>query len=66
MKAMLFNPTFSGVAAFITIINGFAMSSYAIAITDYLGVLWPQVKNYYRLVSFIIITVFFSIYCRRI
>lgn len=59
MKAMLFNPTFSGVAAFITVINGFAMSSYAIAITDYLGVLWPQVKNYYRLVSFIIITVFF-------
>lgn len=59
MKTMLFNPTFSGVAAFITVINGFAMSSYAIAITDYLSVLWPDVKNYYKLVSFVIITVFF-------
>ena len=60
MKAMLFNPLFSGVGGYIAVINGFAMASYAIAITDYLMILWPQVGNYYKLITFLIITVFFA------
>ncbi|MDK8276120.1 MAG: APC family permease [Peptoniphilus duerdenii] len=60
MKAMLFNPLFSGVGGYIAVINGFAIASYAIAITDYLMILWPQVGNYYKLITFLIVTVFFA------
>lgn len=60
MKAMLFNPLFSGVGGYIAVINGFAMASYAIAITDYLIVLFPGVAEHYKLITFIIITLFFA------
>jgi APA family basic amino acid/polyamine antiporter len=59
MKAMLFNPLMTGVGGWMTIVNAFAMSSYAIAITSYLMVVFPKIEAYQQLCSFIIITVFF-------
>ncbi|MDD7305790.1 MAG: APC family permease [Peptoniphilaceae bacterium] len=59
MKAMLFNPLFSGVGGYISVINGFAMAGYAIAITDYLMILFPNIANHYKLITLVIITLFF-------
>lgn len=60
MKAMLFNPLLTGFGAWITVVNGFAFASYALAITGYLAVLFPELSNHTALCSFVIITIFFA------
>jgi amino acid permease family protein len=59
MKAMLFNPIMTGVGGWMVIVNAFAISSYAIAITDYLCVIFPALEVHRTLSSFLILTVFF-------
>lgn len=38
MKAMLFNPFMSGVSAWMILVNGLAMSSYSVALAQYLAI----------------------------
>ncbi len=59
MKVMLFNPFMSGVSAMMTLVNGLAMSSYAVAIAQYLAIAIPALQNYQSLVAFIAMTLFF-------
>ncbi|MBK0348755.1 APC family permease [Aerococcaceae bacterium zg-ZJ1578] len=59
MKTLLLSPIMTGVSAWMLVITNFAFASYAIAITNFLAVLWPQVNNYSAIVSFFIITLFF-------
>ena len=44
MKAMLFNPFMSGVSAWMILVNGLAMSSYAVALAQYLAIAVPACK----------------------
>ncbi len=60
MKTMLFSPLLSGIGAWFTVVGGFAFSGYAIGITDYLGVVIPQIKSYSMICSLIIITLVFA------
>lgn len=59
MKVMLFSPFMSGVSAMMTLVNGLAMSSYAVAIAQYLAIAIPALQNYQSLVAFIAMTLFF-------
>ncbi len=59
MKVMLFSPFMSGVSAMMTLVNGLAMSSYAVAIAQYLAIAIPSLQNYQSLVAFIAMTLFF-------
>ena len=59
MKTMLFNPFMSGVSAMMTLVNGLAMSSYAVAIAQYLAIAIPALENYQSLVAFLAMTLFF-------
>lgn len=59
MKAMLFNPFMSGVSAWMILVNGLAMSSYAVALAQYLAIAVPALQNHQTLVAFIAITLFF-------
>lgn len=59
MKTMLFNPFMSGVSAMMTLVNGLAMSSYAVAIAQYLAIAIPALYNYQSLVAFLAMTLFF-------
>lgn len=42
MKAMLFNPFMSGVSAWMILVNGLAMSSYSVALAQYLAIAIPS------------------------
>lgn len=44
MKAMLFNPFMSGVSAWMILVNGLAMSSYAVALAQYLAIAVPALQ----------------------
>lgn len=59
MKAMLFNPFMCGISAWMTLVNGLAMSSYAVAMAQYLAIAIPALKNYQTIVAFVAITLFF-------
>ncbi len=59
MKTMLFNPLLTGVGAWMTIVNGLAISSYAIAISGYLGIAIPGLQNHQQITAFVTVTVFF-------
>lgn len=59
MKTMLFNPLMTGVSAWMTIINAFALSSYAIALTSYLCIVFPALLPHSTLCSFVLMTLFF-------
>lgn len=60
MKALLLGPKMTGVSSCLFLIIGFGMASYAIAIADYLSVLFPAVADYLNPVAFVILTVFFA------
>lgn len=60
MKTMMFPPLLTGATAWMTAIGAFAMSSYAVAITDYLCVVIPSLANYSTICSFVIMTLFFA------
>ena len=59
MKAMLFNPFMSGVSAWMILVNGLAMSSYSVALAQYLAIAIPSLQNHQTLVAFIAMTLFF-------
>lgn len=59
MRTMLFNPLMTGVNAWNTIIQSFALSSHAIAITGYLVIAIPTLAKYTKLVAFVILTLAF-------
>jgi basic amino acid/polyamine antiporter, APA family len=64
MKTMLFNPLATGVGAWMTIVNGLAISSYAIAIATYLGIAIPALQGYQQITAFVTMTVFFLVTIR--
>jgi len=59
MRSMLFNPLMTGVNAWNTVIQSFALSSHAIAITGYLVIAIPSLANYTKLLALIILTLAF-------
>lgn len=59
MKTMLLNPLLTGVGAWMTIVNGLAMSSYAIAIASYMGIAIPGLAGHQQITAFIAMTLFF-------
>lgn len=59
MKTMLLSPLLTGVSAWMTIVSGLAMSSYAIAIADYMGIAIPNLAHYEHLTAFVVMTLFF-------
>ena len=59
-KALLFNPLMTGFSATMTLVNGMAMSSYALGIVSYISAVCPPVANYTKLVAVLIMTLFFA------
>lgn len=59
MKQMMFNPLMSGVSAYMTIVNALAFASYAVAVTQYLSILFPALANYATLFNVVQMTVYF-------
>ncbi len=59
-KALLFNPTMTGFSAAMTLINGMAMSSYALGMVSYIAAVFPSVAAYTRPVAVLLMTLFFA------
>nr|WP_325181639.1 APC family permease [uncultured Oscillibacter sp.] len=59
MRTMLFNPLMTGVNAWNTVIQSFALSSHAIAITGYLVIAIPAWADYTKVLALIILTLAF-------
>lgn len=59
-KAVAFNPLFTGISAYITFINGFAVAMYSIAMVDYASIVLPDLLLYKKLIAAAIITLFFA------
>ena len=60
MKAMLFNPTLTGVSAVFTMMGGIGFAMYGGAIADYASMVFPVIGEYTKLVGVGIITLFFA------
>lgn len=60
MKAMLFGPTLTGISAYFTFFNGFAMSMYGLAIVEYAQLVFPRIHPYTKPIAILIITLFFA------
>ena len=60
MKAMLFNPTLTGVSAVFTMMGGIEFAMYGGAIADYASMVFPVIGEYTKLVGVGIITLFFA------
>ena len=58
MKAMLFNPTLTGVSAVFTMMGGIGFAMYGGAIADYASMVFPVIGEYTKLVGVGIITLF--------
>ena len=58
MKAMLFNPTLTGVSAVCTMMGGIGFAMYGGAIADYASMVFPVIGEYTKLVGVGIITLF--------
>ena len=58
MKAMLFNPTLTGVSAIFTMMGGIGFAMYGGAIADYASMVFPVIGEYTKLVGVGIITLF--------
>ena len=58
MKAMLFNPTLTGVSAVFTMMGGIGFAMYGGAIEDYASMVFPVIGEYTKLVGVGIITLF--------
>lgn len=59
-KALLFNPIFTGVSAVFAVMGGLGFASYALAIVDYIGAIYPVISSYRSLMAVIIMTLFFA------
>lgn len=64
MQMMLFNPLFTGVNAWFTVMSGIAFSSMALSIASYVVVLFPQLEIYSRLIAMVILTLSFAVTIR--
>ena len=60
MKAMLFNPTLTGVSAVFTMMGGIGFAMYGGAIADYASMVFPVIGEYTKLTGIGIITPFFA------
>lgn len=56
MRSMLFTPMLTGVSAWFTLIQSFALSTHSIAITGYLVIAVPSLEPYTRIIAFLILT----------
>ena len=59
MKTMLFSPLLTGFSAWRTVMGAFGMSSYAIAIANYLAIAIPDLKQYQTITAFLVMTLVF-------
>ena len=59
-KAVCFNPFFTGFAAYLTIINGFGLAMFSVAVIDYASVIFPGLIQLKTLWSILLTTVIFS------
>lgn len=59
-KAFLFGPYATGVSALFTVINGFGIALYGVAIVEYGGIIFPGLLLYKQLIGVIVITLFFA------
>jgi len=59
MRTMQFTPLLTGVSAWFTIIQAFALSTQSIALTEYIQMAVPAVANHTRLVAFLVLTLAF-------
>lgn len=64
MKAMLLPPLLTGYGGWTNVIWAFGFTGYALALTDYLAVLWPFLNDHRTLASAIILTLFFLLTIR--
>jgi APA family basic amino acid/polyamine antiporter len=62
--ALLFTPTLTGVNAIFLLIVGFSLSIYSTGIVSYAAAIFPGAENYSKLLSIIILTLFFAIAIR--
>lgn len=60
MKAMTFGPVMTGVSAWQSLVTGFSVGAYFIAITDYIAILVPVVGEYKMITQIILIILFFA------
>lgn len=59
-KAIAFTPLFTGIAAYLTFINGAGVAMYAVAMVKYASVIFPGILPYSQALSVAIITLFFA------
>lgn len=59
MKGMLLPPILTGFGGWTNVIWAFGCTGYALAISQYLGDLWPLFNEYSKISSAIILTIFF-------
>ncbi|MBR2027434.1 MAG: amino acid permease [Oscillospiraceae bacterium] len=64
MKAMLYGPTLTGVSAVFQVMNGLACAAYGTAIVDYVGMIFPAVLAYKKIIAVGIIVLFFALTIR--
>lgn len=59
-KALLFNPVLTGVSAYITFTNGFALAMYAVAMVNYASMVFPGIVPFTKIIAVTIVTLFFA------
>lgn len=64
MKGMLLPPILTGYGGWTNVIWAFGCTGYALALTGYLGSLWPVLSEHNRLTSVVILTLFFLLTIR--
>lgn len=60
MGAMLQSPAVLGMSAVFSLMGGFAMAMYGLAIVDYLAMVIPGVAAYSKLIGAVVMTLFFA------
>lgn len=60
MKAMLFGPTLTGVSAIFTYVTSISTAAYAIAMVDYMGMIFPGILPYAKVLAIVVVTIFFA------
>ena len=64
LKGMLLPPLLTGFGGWANVIWAFGFTGYALALTGYLGNLWPVLAEHHTLTSAIVLTVFFLLTIR--
>ena len=59
-KAFLFGPYATGVSAMFSMIGGFGIALYGLAMVEYAGIIFPLILPYKRLIGVLVITLFFG------